>query len=137
MNCSNVIVSGGMPGLYDSPAPRRSHQTTVKSFSRPVGYRSVRKYSGIPPWRNSVSIHGVLCRRWLGDREGREPGVAFEGQGDGVEGGQAVGEGGIKIAADPAPALQGGVGLPVAGDRLVPFGGLGSLLGDVVRPVHA
>ncbi len=36
-----------------------------------------------------------------------------------------MGEYGIEVAADPAPALQGGVSLPVAGDRLVPFGGPG------------
>lgn len=55
-----------------------------------------------------MCIQGVLCDCWLGDREGREPGVAFERAGDGVEGGQAVGEGGIKVAANAGPLLHGG-----------------------------
>ena len=36
----------------------------------------------------------------------------------------------------PAPAGEGGQGVPVAGDGLVALGGLGAALGDVVRPVH-
>ena len=68
---------------------------------------------------------------WLGGGGRREPGVAFECAGDGVEGGQAVGERGVEVAAKPAPALERGVGLPVPGHCLVAFGGLGSPLGDV------
>jgi hypothetical protein len=44
-----------------------------------------------------------------------------------------VGGGGVEVAANPAPAGKGGEGVPVAGDGLVPLGGLGPALGDVVR----
>lgn len=37
---------------------------------------------------------------------------------------------------DAAPAGQGGLGVPVAGDGLVPLGGLGALLADVIGLVH-
>ena len=50
----------------------------------------------------SYTIAGSVTGR------GGEPGVAFERAGDGVEGGQAVGEGGIKVAANAGPLLQGG-----------------------------
>ena len=44
--------------------------------------------------------------------------------------------GGVEIAADAAPAGEGPVGVPVAGDGLVPLGGFDGLLGAVIRPVH-
>ena len=55
---------------------------------------------------------------------------------DGVECGDAVGGGGVEVAADPAPAGEGGQGMPVAGDGLVPLGGFGAALADIVRPAH-
>ncbi len=50
---------------------------------------------------------------------------------DGVERGDVVGGGGVEVAADAAPAGEGGEGVPVAGDGLVPLGGLGASFGDI------
>jgi hypothetical protein len=44
--------------------------------------------------------------------------------------------GGVEVAAVAAPAGGGCLGVPVPGDGLVPLGGLGALLGDVVRALH-
>jgi hypothetical protein len=85
-----------------------------------------------------VSIQGYSRAAVSGcGRDGvwRQPWLAGEGGGDGVEGGDAVGGGGVEVAADAAPAGEGCLGVPVPGDGLVPFGGLGALLGDVVRPL--
>ena len=62
--------------------------------------------------------------------ERREPGLAGEGAADCVEGGVPVGGGGVEVAADPAPAGEGVLGVPVPGDGLVPFGGFRAALGD-------
>ena len=62
-------------------------------------------------------------------------GVSREGVADSVECGDAVG-GRIQVAADAAPAGEGGEGVPVARDGLVAFRGFRAALGDVVRPVH-
>src|SRR5437762_8213714 len=74
------------------------------------------------------------CSGRSGER--RQPGFAGEGSGYSVKRGEAVGGSGVEVAADAAPAGEGGLGVPVAGDGLVPLGGLGALLGDVVRPLH-
>jgi hypothetical protein len=66
----------------------------------------------------------------------RQPWRAGEGGGDGVEGDDAVGGGGVELAAVAAPAGSGFLGVPVPGDGLVPLGGLGALLEDVVRALH-
>lgn len=66
----------------------------------------------------------------------RQPWRAGEGGGDGVEGADAAGGGGVEVAAVAAPAGVGCLGVPVPGDGLVPLGGLGALLGDVVRALH-
>ena len=42
--------------------------------------------------------------------------------------------GGVEVAAGAAPPGEGSLVVPVSGDGLVPLGGLGALLGDVVRP---
>ena len=67
-----------------------------------------------------AAISGCGGPRVAGARVGRE------GGGDGVECGEAVVGGGVEVAADAAPAGEGAVGVPVAGDGLVPFGGLGA-----------
>ena len=43
--------------------------------------------------------------------------------------------GGVEVAADAAPPGEGALVVPVPGDGLVPLGGLGAALGDVVRPL--
>jgi len=47
-----------------------------------------------------------------------------------------VGGGVVEVAPYPAPAGEGGEGVPVAGDGLVALGGFGSALEDIIRPVH-
>ena len=66
---------------------------------------------------------------------GGSQGLPDEGGTDGVQGGEPVGDGGVEVAANPAPAGEGGLGMPVPGDGLVPLSGFGSLFGDVVRPL--
>src|SRR3954452_17553533 len=61
--------------------------------------------------------------------------MAGEGAGDGVEGGEAVVAGGCEVGVDQAPAVEGVVGLPVAGDGLVSFGGFDAAFGGVGGPV--
>ena len=77
----------------------------------------------------------LSSREQVAGGERREPGLACEGDADGVEGGEPVGGGGVKVAADPAPPGEGGLGMPVPGHGLVPLSGFGSLFGDVVRPL--
>ena len=55
---------------------------------------------------------------------------------DGVECGDAVGGGGVEVAAQAAPAAEGGQGMPVTGHCLVPFRGFRSALRDVICPAH-
>ena len=47
-----------------------------------------------------------------------------------------MGEGRVKVAAQAAPAGEGGQGMPVAGDCLMPFRGFRAAFGDIVRPAH-
>ena len=62
------------------------------------------------------------------------PGFPGDGAADGVECGDAVGGGGVEVAAQAAPAGEGGQGMPVAGHGLVAFRGFRSALRDVIRP---
>ena len=42
----------------------------------------------------------------------------------------------VEVAAQAAPAAEGGQGMPVAGDGLVPLRGFRSAFRDVIRPAH-
>jgi hypothetical protein len=68
------------------------------------------------------------------ERGQRQPRLAGEGGGDGIKGCDAMGGGGVEVAADAAPPGEGALVVPVSGDGLVPLGGLGAALGDVVGP---
>ena len=84
------------------------------------------------PFRGVCYLGVLRCEQVTGG-ERREPGFAGQGGADGVEDGEPVGGGGVEVAANPAPAGEGGLGVPVPGDGLVPLSGFGSLFGDVVR----
>jgi hypothetical protein len=86
------------------------------------------------PFRGVCHLR-VLCCEPVTGGERREPGFAGHGGADGVQGGEPVSGGGVEVAANLAPAGEGGLGVPVPGHGLVPFGGFGALLGDVVRPL--
>jgi hypothetical protein len=72
---------------------------------------------------------------WLLPARGTGARVCRQGPADGVDGGDAAGGGGVQVGAVAAPAGEGRLGVPVPGDGLVPLGGLGALLADVVRPL--
>ena len=62
----------------------------------------------------SVSFTGFRELASSRVRERRQPGLSGDGVADGVECGDAVGGGGVEVAADAAPAGEGGEGVPVA-----------------------
>jgi hypothetical protein len=130
------------PALSRRGATRWANSDTYLAHQSTQGHLTARRRAC--HWhggqrRNAVSIPGHTRAAVSGcGRDGveRRPWRAREGGGDGVEGGDAVGGGGVEVAAVAAPAGEGCLGLPVPGDGLVLLGGLGVLLGDVVRPLH-
>ncbi len=85
------------------------------------------------PFRGGLSPAVLGSCEQVAGGERREPGLACEGGADGVEGCDAVGGGGVEVAADPAPAGEGVLGVPVSGDGLVAFDGFCAALTDVVQ----
>ena len=78
-----------------------------------------------------LRFQAAVATAWSGSR-----GVLARAAVMASRGGDAVGGGGVEVAAVAAPAGEGCLGLPVPGDGLVLLGGLGVLPGDVVRPLH-
>ena len=110
-----IVTEVGKP--YDLRAVKEDEElhVEVKGSTRSVHSRG--------------SVIGVMQMAGSGGSQGFPSRAAA----DGVECGDAVGGGGVEVAADAAPAGERGEGVPVPGDGLVALGGLGAALGDVVR----